>query len=136
MRPRFAKGFVLANAAFWVVFFLSFLAKSYPYEPHRPVFEEMLPSFVYFGRALPVHEELTGGVMRIARLVQKPSFVVSRPFFVPFNRSGIVVSTLTYGISLGGYYLLLVCGISFLQWSIAGILVDFIKWRVTGSPSK
>ena len=128
----FAKLLILANVAFWLVFGVLFVVKSYPYEPHKPVFEEEFPALTYFGRALPVQQQYMGGLMRTTQFVQRPSFYAARPFFWYFNSHGIVVDHLYWGISVGGYYLLLVCLLSFLQWYLVGLSIDWVRRRLTG----
>lgn len=122
------KALVLANVVFWVVFAVYFVAHSYPYEPHRMSFEEVAPSYVYCGRAFPVDEYMSA-FMRATRLIQAPSFYAAEPFFWYFDKRGIVVNNLYAGVSVGGYYLVVVCLLSFAQWHLTGLLVDRFKRR-------
>ncbi len=122
---------ILANGIFWLIFVIYFAAESHPYIPHKPAFEEELPGYTYFGRALSIEAEYMGLFLKVTRLVQWPSFFVTRPFFWYFNSRGIVVDHLYLGISVGGYYLILVCSVSFLQWYLIGRFVDWVKRRLT-----
>jgi hypothetical protein len=59
-RPTFAKFLIVTNGSYWIIFALLFAVRSYPYEPHRPVFEEVTPTHIFFGRALPEIDTGTG----------------------------------------------------------------------------
>jgi hypothetical protein len=128
---RFAKLLMLANVMFWLIFAGGFAFKSYPYKPHQPFFEERSPELIYFGRALSYleNERLTP-FMRVTFTVQKPSFYAASPLNFYFSRKGIVVDQLYGGISAGGYYLLLVCLLSFMQWYIVGLIIDLTRMRL------
>ena len=69
--------------------------------------------------------------MRAARFVQWPSFHGAIPLNWYFSRRGIVVDHLYCGISVGGYYLILVCFLSFLQWYLIGFSIDWARHRFT-----
>ncbi len=125
---RFAKLFMLANALFWLIFGVFFAFKSQPYRPHKPVFEERAPDLIYFGRALSYLEnEQMMPLVRTTLLVQWPSFFVARPLNWCFSRRGIVVDHRYWGISVGGYYLIVVCLLSFLQWYLFGLFIDYLR---------
>jgi hypothetical protein len=126
---RFRRLLVLANGVFWIVFGINFVANSYAYRPHPPAFEEILPSYVFASRAFPVGLYMSP-LMRITRAVQWPSFRAASPFFLPFNRRIISVNQVYWGISVGGYYLVLVCLLSFLQWYLLGFLIDHGRKRI------
>jgi len=142
MRPRllhsltFAKAFLLANGILWIMFFILFAFKGHPYKPHRPSFEEELPGYSYFGRALPIENEYMGPFLRTSRFVQGPSFYAGRPYFWYFNSHGITVDRLYGGVSVGGYYLLVVCLLSFLQWYLVGLLIDYVRKRINTRPTR
>jgi hypothetical protein len=142
MRPhrlsslRFARLFTLANALFWLIFAILFVAKSYPYRPHEKVFEELGPDYIYFGRALSALENEHIRVLeRTTQLVQAPSFYAARPYLWYCKSRGIVVDRLYWGISAGGYHLILAFVLSFFQWYLIGLFVDWIKHRLAGKPS-
>jgi hypothetical protein len=136
----FASLLIGANSIFWIVFGVLFIAESYPYKPHKPVFEERSPEFIYFGRALPILEyEQVRPLMKTTLAAQKVSFYVARPFFWYFNSRGITADQQYWGISVGGYHLLLVCLLSFVQWYLVGWAGQKLwhKWssRSTTGPS-
>ncbi|HKW64531.1 MAG TPA: hypothetical protein VJN89_18405 [Candidatus Acidoferrum sp.] len=120
--------FIVVNGLFWLLFAIYFVAKSYAYRPHIKVFEEESPPYIFWGRALPV-EQYMSPLMRVTRAVQAPSFHAASPFFSYFDKRGIVVDHLYLGISVGGYYLVAVCLISFVQWYLLGAIIDAMKGR-------
>ena len=136
-RLRFTRLLIIANAVFWLAFGTLFVAKSYPYKPHKLVFEEVTPSYIFFGRALRQIDTGTGVglpplLIKLTYAIQKPSVLAARPFFWYFNSRGITVDRQYRGVSVGGYYLLLVCLLSFLQWYLVGFFIDYLTRRLTG----
>ena len=122
---------LLANLVFWIVFWMLFFAQSEPYKPHRPRFEEVFPYYIFFGRGLHMIDPGTGAglppaLIEVAHAVQKLSFLAARPYYWYFDRRGIVVNELYGGISVGGYFLLLVMLLSFLQWYAVGLVIDWL----------
>jgi hypothetical protein len=143
MNPRtsrlsLARLAVLANAIYWMVFAILFVVGSYPYRTHRPAFEEVTPDYIFFGRALRMLDTSTGiglppAFLKVTYAIQSPSAYAARPFFWYFNHYGITVDHQYWGTSLGGYYLVLVCLLSFLQWYVVGFLVDYLRTRFSVS---
>lgn len=135
-RLRFRNVLILANGIFWLVFAINFAAKSYAYHPHVKAFEEPSPPYIIFGRAFPFKDYMTP-LMRTTRLLQWPSFIAAaRPYFWYFNSHGIYGETLYHGISISGYYLIIVCVLSFLQWYAVGGLVDYVRKRLNLRPTR
>ncbi len=127
----------LLNLAFWLSFSVVFLAQSYPDKPHQLAFEEITPSYIFFGRALREIDSGTGvalppALMKVTYAIQRPSVVAAKPFYWYFNSRGIVVDRLFLRVSVGGYYLLVVSFISFLQWLLIGFLADTAYHRLNG----
>jgi hypothetical protein len=126
---------MLANVVFWLFCGIFFVVKSKPYSPHKPIFEERAPDVIYFGRAFSYLEnEKPILLVRTAQFVQSPSFYAASPLNWFFSGRGITVDREYWGISVGGYYLILVCLLSFLQWYLVGLLIDFIQKRRGGNP--
>jgi hypothetical protein len=124
---------MLSNIVFWIVFGVAFAMQSYPYERHKLTFEEITPSYIFFGRALREVDSGTGAalpplLMKVTNIIQRPSFIAAVPYFWFFNSHGITVDHPYWRISVGGYYLLLVCLISFLQWYLVGTFFNYV-WR-------
>jgi len=69
--------------------------------------------------------------MRVTSAIQKPSFVAARPYYWYFQQPRNLLSTACTGTSpVGGYYLLVVCILSFVQWYLLGFLLDLLKARI------
>ena len=124
----FARILLIANGAFWLVFALTFVARSHAYAPHIKVFEEESPPYIFWSRAFPF-EQYTSPLLRTTRLVQWPSFYAATPLNLYFSHRGIVVDQLYWGVSAGGYYLILACLLSFLQWYLVGLFIDYLRRR-------
>jgi hypothetical protein len=119
----------LLNLVFWLVFTVVFVMQSFPYRPHKPAFEEISYSYIFFGRALREIDSGTGvalppTLMKVTYAIQKPSVVAARPFYLYTNSRGFVVDSMFFGVSVGGYHLLVVCLLSFAQWFLAGLVFD------------
>jgi hypothetical protein len=134
--PRpFSRLFLLANGVFWLVFAISFAERSYVYKPHVKIFEEASPPYILWSRAFPF-EQYMSPLMRATRIIQWPSFYAAIPFNLYFSQRGVVVDHLYAGVSVGGYYLLLVCLLSFLQWYLVGLLIDYVRKRMNTGPRR
>ena len=116
---------VLANGIFWLFFIVKFALVSQPYHPHVKHFEEESPPYIFWGHAFPF-EQSTSPIVRAAHLVNMPSFYAAAPLNFYCSYRGIVVDDLYFGISEGGYYLILVFLFSFLQWHLVGLLVHAV----------
>jgi len=134
-RLRFTTLLIGANAVFWLLFAINFAARSYTYHPHAKVFEEPSPPYIVFNRAFPFDKYMTP-FMRTSRFLQWPSFkAVAKPYFWYFNNHNIDGDALYGGISVSGYYLLLVFVVSFLQWYAVGWLVERARKRTNLGPA-
>jgi len=119
----------LLNLVFWLVFIVVFVIQSFPYRPHKPVFEEISYSYIFFGRALREIDSGTGvalppTLMKVTYAIQRPSVVAARPLYLYTNSRGYVVDDLFFGVSVGGYHLLVVFLLSFSQWFLVGLVLD------------
>lgn len=129
-RLRSTKLLMLANGVFWLVFASNFAAKSYAYHPHVKAFEEPSPPYIIFHRAFPFDKYMTP-IMQTSRILQWPSFkTIAKPYFWYFNKNGIDGDTLYRGTSVSGYYLVIVFLVSFLQWFLIGLFVDYVRKRL------
>jgi|SRR5579864_1307604 len=125
---RLVIGLISANAVYWLAFLANFLLKGYLYNPHVKLFEEPAPPYIIWGRAFPFDQYMSP-FMRASRILQWPSFYAASPLNVLASSRGIVVDKQYWGTSVGGYYLILVCLISFLQWYLVAIFVDYLVRR-------
>jgi hypothetical protein len=125
----------VANSFFWLVFVVLFLLQSYPYKPHKLFFEEATPSYIFFGRALREVDSGMGGslpppLMKVTSAIQKTSFVAAKPYYWFFH-SHDYRRPPVLAVSVGGYYLVVVCILSFMQWYLLGFLLDRLRCRAT-----
>lgn len=127
--------FMLANAILWLIFSTNFALKSYTYRHHTKIFEEESSPYILWSRAFPFDEYMSP-LMRATRVVQWPSFYAATPVNLYFSHRGIVVDQLYWGISVGGYYLICVCLLSFLQWYLVGLLLAYLRARLRSEPNR
>ena len=125
---------ILANGLFWLAFAINFVVVSRAYKPHPPLFEEPSPPYIFWSRAFPF-EQYMSPFMRATRFLQRPSFYAASPLNFCFSRRGIVVDHTYWGVSVGGYYLIAVCLLSFAQWYVIGWVVQKIWYRWSGHPT-
>ncbi len=74
-------------------------------------------------------------LLRTMRFLEWPSFFAARPYFWYFDTHGIYGKQLYWRVSVTGYYLLIVCLLSFLQWYGVGWLLDRVRKRVKLGPT-
>jgi hypothetical protein len=143
MSKRFVVScFLLANLLFWVYFWVDFGLRAERYVPHPPAFEEILPFLVVAGLAIPTVEpiqyEWNWRALRLAVMIHLPAFSATQPLIWIGNwlelrheeepgELGFWDKTFL-GTSMGGYRLILVMLLSFLQWYLIAIL---LAWFVT-----
>ena len=118
------------NGILWLVWIANFLILSKPYAPHNKVFDEHSPPYIFWGRAFPL-EAYASTVMQTVKFLEHPSFFLAIPVNYFFSSRGKLVDDLFWGVSAGGYYLITVFVLSFLQWYLIGILVDYARRRLS-----
>ena len=122
---------LLANLLFWVFFWVDFSRRLVPYREHPPAFEEVLPVFVFGGKALPP-EQMRAPSLWLMQRVQMPSFLAVRPVVHKLNQKPSTWEKTFWGISPWGYLLIAVMLLSFLQWYLVGRCVAWLvprAWR-------
>jgi hypothetical protein len=112
-----------ANLLFWVYFWVDFATRVVPYEPRQPKFEEVLPTFVFYGKALPTDQERRLSSLRLAKVIHAPSFWAAQPYVWITVKRGMLWDKVYWGVSPGGYFLLIAMGVSFVQWFLVGLVV-------------
>jgi hypothetical protein len=116
MRVKATTVLLILNSVFWIYFWLDFAGRTRPYQPHAPVFDEPLPLYVFRSVALPWREEATASSLRLARLIEAPSFVATRLYVWRINKRPDLWNETFLGVSPGGYLLLIAMSLSFGQW--------------------
>lgn len=114
---KLAKVVLTANLCFWIYFSVAFFLAAQPYDP-RPWGHFPVDPYSFGGYAIGLTKSsLTYPFMQLAFWIEFPSFLLAtlaqHAFFS--NLSG---DQFFAGISIGGYKLLLVMLLSFLQWYI------------------
>lgn len=125
---------LLANLLLWVFFAVDFASRLVPYEEHSPSFEETIPVFVFWGKALPV-EQMHTASFRMMERVQMPAFLVVRPIVCILNQQPSVWGKTFGGLSPWSYLLVLVLLLSFLQWYLVGWTIQKLWHRWSSRPS-
>jgi hypothetical protein len=118
---KFAKIVLVANLCFWVYFWVAFFLAAQPYDP-RPWGHVPVDPYSFGGHAIGLtRSSLTYPFMQAAFWIEFPSFLLAtlgqRAFF-----SSVSGDQFFAGISVGGYKLLVVMVLSFLQWYFMGWL--------------
>lgn len=112
-----------ANLLFWAYFWVDVTTRTMPYQVRQPKFEEVLPTFVFYGRALPTDQEGRLTSLRLARVLHAPSFWAAQLYVWITVKKGILWDKVYWGVSPGGYFLLTVMVLSFGQWFLVGLAV-------------
>lgn len=116
---KFAKTVLIANLCFWVYFWVAFFLAAQPYDP-RPWGHVPVDPYSFGGHAIGLtRSSLTYPFMQAAFWIEFPSFLIAtlgqHAFF-----SNVSGDRFFAGISVGGYKLLVVLVLSFLQWYFIG----------------
>jgi hypothetical protein len=118
---KFAKIALIANLCFWLCFWVAFFLAAQPYDP-RPWGHVPVDPYSFGGHAIGLtRSSLTYPFMQAAFWIEFPSFLIAtlgqRTFF-----SSVSGDQVFAGISIGGYKLLVVMVLSFVQWYLIGWL--------------
>ena len=126
---KLAKFVLMANLCFWTYFWFAFAYSSEAYDP-RPWGHMPVDPYSFWGHAIGLtRSSLTYPFMKVAFWIEFPSFfsvtLLRRAFL-----SGVSGDTFFAGISIGGYELLAIMLLSFLQWYLIGWLCQKLwqKW--------
>jgi hypothetical protein len=135
---KLVKAMLITNLCLWVYFWLAFAHSSQPYDP-RPWGHLPVDPYSFWGHAIGLtRSSLTYPFMKLAFWIEFPSFLsvaLSRKAFL----SGISGDTFFAGVSVGGYELIAIMLLSFVQWYIVAWVVQKLwhRWssRPTAAPS-
>ena len=132
-----SKILLIANLLFWIYFGIAFTRASYPYSPE--VWNYTAPTapagYTFFGHSIGQRESaFQHPFFQTMFFVEFPSFAVARVgqnlLFPSVTGDRVFV-----GISEGGWRLLVVGLLSFLQWYLVGWTVHKISRRWSRAPS-
>jgi hypothetical protein len=125
----------VANLCLWIYFWLSFAHFSYQYRPN-PLGHPAGTGYTFWGHAIAVAESPNFYLFfRVLYRVEWPSFqlplLALRSLYSPLLLYGFFG-----GVSKGGWLLLAVMPLSFFQWYLVGLFIDYLRHRLTGKPSR
>ena len=126
---KFVTVLLIINLCFWIYFAISFAQASYPFK-RDPWGHPAGAGYTFLGHSIGVVESpLAHPFYRVMVWVEFPSFVLVRlgqnVFFPRFNDQFFA------GISDGGWRLIAVLSLSFLQWYLVGWAVQTLWRRAT-----
>jgi hypothetical protein len=131
---KLAKSMLIANLCLWVYFWLAFGHSSEPYDP-RPWGHMPVDPYSFWGRAIGLtRSSLTYPFMKATFWIEFPSFLSVALFRKAFL-SGVSGDTFFAGISVGGYELLVIMLLSFMQWYIVAWMVQRFWQRWFNGPT-
>ena len=126
------------NFSFWSVFWISVGSLTVRYEgPFQETHGNLLPEYVWLGRALPASEE-TALFMRLARSWHRPAYDIARTgllaaFDDTTEADGYYYEGQTYlGTSYAGYQIVATMILSFGQWSLIAAFLGRLSRLMPG----
>lgn len=134
MRRRAVLIVIAANTLFWVYFWTSFAFAAESHDP-RPWGHYPVDEHTFWGHSIGLTQSTAlYPFMRVAEWVQFPSFVV----VVAFEKmvlGDVGASATLLGISIMGWRLLVVMGLSFLQWYLIALVLRRVWTRTSRESS-
>lgn len=131
---KLVKVLLIVNACLWIYFWFSFARASQPYDP-RPWGHFPIDVSSFWGHAIGLtRSSLTYPFMRIIFWTEFPSFLfvtlVQHAFFAKLSADRFLA-----GISVGGYKLLAIMLVSFVQWYLVGWVGQKLWHRWSSHPT-
>ncbi len=124
-----------ANLGLWVYFWIAFVQASQPYDP-RPWGHSPVDVYCLWGHAIGLtRSAFLYPFMGLIRWIEFPSFLlVTLIQGVFFSR--VSADQFLLGVSTGGYKLLVIMVLSFLQWYLVGKAIQrFTRRGTVSSPA-
>jgi len=124
---------LIANLVLWAYFWIAFALASEPYDP-RPWGHYPVDVYCFWGHAIGLTKSaFMYPFMKVIFWTEFPSFLlvtlIQRAFF-----SNVSADAFLLGISTGGYRLLVIMALSFVQWYLVGKAIQRFTRRDTPSP--
>lgn len=131
---KFVKLLLIANLCLWIYFWIAFAQASQPYEP-RPWGHLPIDPYSFWGHAIGLTKSsLAYPFVKIIFWVEFPSFLlvtlVQQGFLAKVSADQFFA-----GISVGGYKLLVIMLLSFLQWYFVGWAAQKLWHRWSSHPT-
>jgi hypothetical protein len=131
---KLTKAFLSANACLWLYFWFAFVRASEPYDP-RPWGHLPVDPYSFWGHAIGLtRSSLSYTFMKFAFWIDFPSFFSVALFRRAFLRE-VSGDTFFAGVSVGGYALLTIMLLSFVQWYLIGSVVQKLWQRWSNPPT-
>lgn len=136
---KFVKVLLIANLCLWVYFWTAFAHASYPFRAD-PLGHPAGTGYTFWGHSIAVVESgLVYPFFRVIFYVEFPSFALATLVAQAFSPHLLLYGFFA-GISKGGWLLLAVMTLSFLQWYFVGWVAHTLwhTWsnRPTAAPSQ
>jgi hypothetical protein len=127
---RFLKVLLVSNLCLWVYFWVAFIQASYPFR-HEPLGHAAGTGYTFWGHSIALVESaLVYPFFRVVFYVEFPSFALAT-LAARVLSPRLVLYGFFAGISKGGWLLLAVMLLSFLQWYLISWAVQRV-WRRCG----
>jgi hypothetical protein len=138
MRPhstgKLTKVLLVANLCFWIYFWIAFAQASYPFRPD-PLGHPAGTGYTFWGHSIAVAESgLVHPFFRIMFYAEFPSFALPTLAVRVFSPHQLINGFFA-GISGGGWLLLAVMLLSFLQWYSVGWVGHKLWQRWSKNPA-
>ncbi len=131
---KFVKVLLIANLSLWIYFWIGFALASYPYRPD-PLGHPAGTGYTFWGHSIAVTESgFKYPFFRIATYVECPSIGLATLVARVFSPR-LVLYGFFAGVSKGGWLLLAVMVLSFLQWYFIGWVAQKLWQRWFGHRS-
>lgn len=131
---KFMKVLLVANLCFWIYFWIAFAQASYPFRPD-PLGHPAGTGYTFWGHSIAVVESgLVYPFFKVVFYVEFPSFALATLVARVFSPHLLLYGFFA-GISKGGWLLLAVMLLSFLQWYFIGWVVQKLWHRWTRQPT-
>jgi hypothetical protein len=131
---KYIRLLLIANLCFWIYFGVEFAHASQPYDP-RPWGHVPVDVYTFGGHSIGLTKSsLEYPFMKATFVIQFPSFLlmtlVQNVFFARVSADKFFL-----GISTGGYKLLAIMLLSFLQWFLIGWVIQKLYRKWIGHPT-
>ncbi len=121
-----------ANLGLWIYFWIAFAQASQPYDP-RPWGHPPVDVYCLWGHAIGLtRSSFMYPFMALIRWIEFPAFLLATLIQWAFF-SRVSADQFLLGISTGGYKLLVIMVLSFLQWYVVGKAIQ--RFRRIGPAS-
>lgn len=125
-RKRYVLAALTVNCATWVYFWISFLLHARPYTPTPEGFHAPLSPVTVFGYSIGLLNQLSEYFfMNVTLIAEFPSFLLAGALRVVLFPE-VTRDWSFAGTDLGGYFILAVMLLSFLQWYCIGRVLAWL----------